>query len=234
MRIIFPDNRNRNPSFERFVQKIPLLIFITSCLAPIVAFLFHYFWSLEILGTLALSVEGIRQHKVWQLITYPLINADSLCLSVPACTDITQRFLIKNVLIFVFFRQATNFVIRKLGALSLLLFFLSQTLICGLATLLLLWLIDSPTPFFGPESLACATVLIWVFLDPEKRLCLPLFPITIARKWGFAMLLGFYFFILLITGSFTVLFSSLLSLGWAMLFCAQKRIPNPYKNFIHF
>lgn len=233
MRIIFPDNRNQSPFIESFVKKIPLFILISSCLAPFFSFFLLYFGKAGILERFALSVYGFQKHEFWQLITYPLISADSLCVTA-TCTEITQRFLAKNILIFVFFRQATNLVVRKLGALSLLLFFLGQILIGGAATLLLMWLMDSSAFFFGPESLACATMLIWVFLDPEKRFSISVFPITVARKWGFIALLGFYFCILLITGSFATLFCSFISLGLATLFCYKKRIPNPYKNFIHF
>lgn len=234
MRIIFPDNRNRHPTLEKIVQNFPYFILVTSCLAPFLSFFFVIFNKPGILETLALSVHGIQLHKFWQFVTYPLVTTDSWHISSLISMEISQRLLIRNILGFIFFYKATNQILRKLGALSTLVFYFIQITIAGILTFFFLWILESPKPLLGPESLICAALLIWVFLDPEQRLEFPFFPLSISRKWGFLILLTLYFFILLLTGASSTFICSILSLCLATYFCHIKHIPNPYKNLIHF
>lgn len=235
MRIIFPDNRDKCPVLETIVKKFPYFVLVTSCLAPFISFFILYIFNKPgIIETFALSIKGIQQHKFWQFITYPLVTANSWCLHEPSCMEISQRLLIRNIFGFIFFYQSTEQILRKLGALSIFIFYCSQILITGALTLFVLWVIDSPKPLLGPESLVCASLLVWVFLDPEKRLSLAFFPISIPRKWGFVILLGLYFFMLMLTGASSTFFCSLFSLCLAAYFCYIKHIPNPYRNLIHY
>ncbi|WP_348662992.1 hypothetical protein [Chlamydia vaughanii] len=230
MRVIFPDKQNKNPLITRVLKQLPSFILVTSCVSPLISYVLKKMFGLPgILETLALSTEGIHKHKFWQFLTYPLITADSLCIHKEKCMEITQRLLIRNVLGFTFFYKATNHLIRKLGSLTFLILISAQILFTGVVIWALLKLFHSSQALFGPECLITSLVLIWVFLDPEQRLGLHPLPITISRKWGFAALIIFYFFILIFSGAFAMFFGSILSMAIGVLFCYKEKIPNPYR-----
>ncbi|ANH78792.1 hypothetical protein [Candidatus Chlamydia sanziniae] len=229
MRVIFPDKHNKLPFLRRVLKQLPFLIFVTSCSAPFIAYMMNKFFCIPgVLETLALSVKGIQKHYFWQFITYPLITADSLSLHQEQSWEITQRLLIRNTLDFLFFYKATNHVMRKLGAFSLLTLIVGQILIIGTVLWGLMKLFHSTQVFFGPESLICALVLVHVFLDAEKRIQLGPTPLTFAKKWGFLLILGFYFCILIFSGAYFIFLATILSLVLSIFFCKKEKIPNPY------
>ncbi|EPP37591.1 hypothetical protein BOKEGFJH_00519 [Chlamydia avium] len=230
MRVIFPDKQDKNPLLTRVLKQLPSFILITSCVSPFVSYVLKKIFGIpSILETLALSTEGIRQHKFWQLITYPLITSDSLRIYNDRCMEITQRLLIRNVLCFIFLYKATQHIIRKLGSTTFLFLLVGQTLLTGITTWILLKLFHSSHALFGPECLISFLLLIWVFLDPEKRLALPTLPVTLSRKWAFVVLSIFYFFILILSGAFPLFFGSIFSMFLGILFCFKEKIPNPYR-----
>ncbi|EPJ25626.1 hypothetical protein CP09DC78_0141 [Chlamydia psittaci 09DC78] len=231
MRVIFPDKHNKNPFLTQVLRQLPSFILITSCISPLLSYLMKRLFGIPgIIETLALSTAGIHKHNFWQFITYPLITADSLCIHKEGCMDITQRLLVRNVLGFTFFYKATNHIIRKLGSITFLILVTSQVLITGVAVWACLKLFHSSQALFGPECLISTLLLIWVFLDPEKRLGLHPFPITLSRKWGFVVLAAFYFLMLLFSGAFALFFGSIFSLMLGVLFCYKEKIPNPYRT----
>lgn len=233
MRVIFPDKQDKSPLLTRVLKQLPLVILITSCLSPFISYILKKIFAVPgILETLALSTEGIQKHQFWQWVTYPLVTADSLRIHSDRCLEITQRLLIRNVLCFIFLYQATYQMIRKLGSSTFLFLVVTQTLLTGIATWAILKLFHSSHALFGPECLISFLLLIWVFLDPEKRLVFPTLPITISRKWAFAILSFFYFFILILSGAFPLLFGSIFSMLLGIMFCYKEKIPNPYR--IHF
>ncbi|MBQ8498507.1 hypothetical protein [Chlamydia sp.] len=231
MRVIFPDKYKHTPFLGRALQQLPLLVLATSCSAPFISFFLQKFFQMRgPVEWLALSVEGINQHYFWQWLTYPLVTADTLKLGDVGSLEITQRLLMRNTLDFILFYKATDTIIRKLGAGRFVFLLTAEVGVIGLTVWAFLWLIDSPQAFFGPESLICALLVVRVFLDPEKRLTLPLFPISLSRKWSFVLLLNFYFLILIIVGAYAALIGSVLSMALSILFCHKENIPNPYRG----
>lgn len=230
MRVIFPDKHDKSPRLTRVLKQLPSFILITSCISPLISYVLKKIFGVPgILETLALSAEGMHKHKFWQLITYPLVTADSLRIYNDRCLEITQRLLIRNVLCFAFLYKSTHHIIRKLGSTTFFFLVVGQTLLTGIATWGLLKLFHSSHALFGPECLISFLLLIWVFLDPEQRLVLPTLPITISRKWAFAILSIFYFLILIFSGAFPLLFGSIFSMLLGVIFCYKEKIPNPYR-----
>ncbi|AGW38206.1 hypothetical protein [Chlamydia pecorum] len=235
MRVIFPDKHNQPSSFCRLLKRLPLCIFISSCVSPVFSYILHKIFRTQgVLEIFALSSQGVQKGYLWQFLTYPFFTADSLCIHKEQCFEITQRFLIRNTLDFLFFYKATDFIIRKLGVWSFLTLVSIQIPSIGFLIWCCMKLFGTPQAFFGPESLICSTMLVWIFLDPEKRLGLGPIPLTISRKWGFLILLGFYFCILIFSGSPLIFLGSILSLGLAWFFCKKEKIPNPYTASLRF
>lgn len=231
MRVIFPDKYKQTPFLGKALKQLPLLVLVTSCSAPFIAFFLQYFFQVRgPIEWLALSVKGIHQHYFWQWLTYPLVTADTLKLGDLRSLEITQRLLMRNVLDFILFYKATDVIIQKLGTGTFVFLLTTQVSIAGISIWAFLWLIGSTQAFFGPESLICALLIVRVFLDPEKRLTLPLFPISLSRKWSFVLLLHFYFLILILSGAYAILLGSVLSMTLAICFCYKENIPNPYRG----
>ncbi|EPP34605.1 hypothetical protein CP10139811_0473 [Chlamydia ibidis] len=230
MRIIFPDKHKKTPFFGRLLKRVPLFVLIISCTAPFVSYVMKkVFGCPGVIETLALSTKGVCEHKFWQFLTYPLVTSDCLSISNERCLEVTQRLLIRNCLDFVLFYKATDHIVRKLGSLPYLALISSQILITGTIVWAALHLLHSSQAFFGPECLIATLVLVWVFLDPEKRLAMYPLPTSLSRKWGFIGLLGFYFFILLVSGAFAVFLGSVISILIGIIFCHKEKIPNPYR-----
>ncbi|WP_201456262.1 hypothetical protein [Chlamydia sp. 17-3921] len=235
MRIIFPDKRNQPLFLCRILKQFPLFIFISSCVSPILSYTLHKLLGApKILEILALSSQGIRKCYLWQFVTYPFLTADSLCIYKEQCFEVTQRFLIRNTLDFILFYKAADQLIRKLGAWNFLKIISVQILCTGVVIWGFMLLFGNTQAFFGPESLICTVLLIRVFLDPEKRLGFGSTILTLSRKWGFLLLLGFYFCILIFSGSYLIFFGSIFSLALALLFCKKEKIPNPYTSSLRF
>lgn len=230
MRVIFPDKRNTHPLLTRLLERLPFVILITTCLSPLASYILKKIFDVTgIIETLSLSASGIYKHKFWQLVSYPLVTADSLCTQHERCLEITQRLLVRNALDFIFLYKALHHIIRKLGSLSCFLLITLQTILTGVAVWLALKLLHSSQALFGPECLISCLMVVWIFLDPEQRLEFRPLPITISRKWAFATLLIFFLFIVLFTGAFALLFGSIVSMALGVLFCRIHNIPNPYQ-----
>ena len=231
MRVIFPDKYTKTPFLGRALKRLPLLVLATSCSAPFIAFFLQYFFQMQgPIEWLALSVKGISQHHFWQWVTYPLVTADTLNLNNSQSLEITQRLLMRNTLDFILFYKATDAIIRKIGMSRFVFLLTTQVGVVGMSIWAFLWLIGSSQAFFGPESLICALLIVRVFLDPEKRLTLPFFPISLSRKWSLVLLLHFYFLILILSGAYAALLGSVLSMALAVFFCYQENLPNPYRG----
>ncbi len=229
MRIIFPD-KYRNSKLGHVLEKIPLIVFLTSCLAPIFSYLASRLFGFPtLIEYLSLSVSGIQKHRFWQFLTYPFVTADTLCIYKEQCVEVSQRLLIRNTLCFIFFYKSTKNIIAKLGPYNFLFFSLAQTLSNGLFIWILFKLCGSSQALFGPECLICSLILISVFLDPEKRTQLGPLPLTVANKWIFLVLLAFYCFLLTVAGAVALLLGSIFSMALAVAFCRKEKIPNPYQ-----
>lgn len=230
MRIIFPD-RDDSPRLGYWLRRLPALVLMTSCSAPLISYIIKKLFALpSLIEFFSLSTAGVQSHQFWQFFTYPLITSDSLTINQWESLEITQRLLIRNTIDFVFFRQATDHLVRKLGARNFLILLVVQVLVTGLVVCGLLWSLRSSQSLLGPESLLCSLLLVWVFLDPERRLSIPVVPLTIARKWGFLFLMAFYFLILAATGAFALFLGSVVSVIISILFCKKEHIPNPYRK----
>ncbi|SPN74108.1 hypothetical protein C10C_0975 [Chlamydia serpentis] len=235
MRVIFPDKHSKFPALSKILKKLPSIVLLTSCIAPFLSYIINkIFGGPNLLEILALSIKGIQKHYFWQFFTYPLITADSLSLDKNQSFEITQRLLLRNIIDFLAFYKGIHHVIRKLGALSVLILISSQILIIGAILWSFMVLIHSSQSFFGPESLICGILIVQIFLDPEKRFTIGPTPLSVSRKWGFVFILGFYYCILIFSGAFLLLIASMLSILLGMLFCKKEKIPNPYITSLRF
>lgn len=230
MRVIFPD-KNENPGMlSRLVKKIPLFILFLTCLSPLISFVMRKIFKMPgILELCALSLRGINLQRYWQFFTYPFVASETLSLGKKASFEITQRFLIRNIVVYLLFSQALDFCVKKFGTLKCLFLMLIQILFTGTFVWALMRFFLSSEAFLGPECLLYTFGTIQTFVDPKKHVQIPIIPIAIPRKWFYMVLSILINIVLLIIRAYTVLAAIIFSTFISIIFCYIEKIPNPFK-----
>lgn len=223
MRVIFPNKTS--PSSSRFTKVlgfIPTAIFVSSVFFPVLNFILPKFGLQAPHEYLGLSVNGIGKGYYWQLISFSFLFSADL--------TITQQFLIKITLVYIVLNSMVRLFIQKLGNIRFVLFWLGQSLIIGVLSLILMRYQQNDTIIYGCIPILAGFTTVGIFLDPDKKVGLPIFPIYFSVKWVALLVLGFVFVVFISQNQWITILNSFLSIILAVLYCKYERLRNPFSS----
>lgn len=136
---------------------------------------------------LSLSWYGIKNFALWQPVSY-------LFVQYTGTSVITLPFLLSLLFNLYMLWIAGSSVVRSVGEIPFLRFYLLSGILVGLLALYTMQLTGHYQLLSGAWPAVLATLTVWTFLNPELELLfLFIFPIKI--KWLFLGLVGAYFLI---------------------------------------
>lgn len=209
---------NKTPPVIRWMIWI---IAIASLLYP----LFTYF-MLDTFKTAApgfwfpLSLIGMKQGYVWQLLTYFFVHSIG--------TSFSIFFLLSLFFHLFLFWFGGCEIANRYGTLKFLLFYLGGGVFAALVALLYFWLFNAHGVLVGSGPPVFALITVWGMLFPNLTLYM-FFALRVAAKWIVLLLLAFSLVFNLFAGEFSAFVGDLSGIIWG--FCIGRyflHLPNPY------
>ena len=180
---------------------LKILIFITICTSLAGAFL------PALQSLFALSLKGIAQFSLWQLLTYAFLPPSGISFGL---------FLHLAFNLYLLWTFGASLLLRS-KTLSFFALYFGGALFGGLAALLPMALFHFPPQFAGSSPPLYAVLVAWMMLNPESELLL-FFSLPVKAAWLILGLLGANLILDLTSGDWTNFLSYLASALFGYLF----------------
>jgi hypothetical protein len=149
---------------HKYIQRI-LIASIVVSLLPTLMRAFHI--HAPVLEWLSLSSYGIREWKLFQIFTFPLLFSFDIRM---------DAFALLGPLFMIFVARLANFFLEMSGAKNLFKFYLGSSLFTFLVLFQLHLFTKAEFIYFGPQPLFYALIAYTLFVLPEMELLFFIFP----------------------------------------------------------
>lgn len=174
---------------------------------------------------LPLSLPGIRQGYLWQLVTYFFIHSVG--------TGFSILFLISLFFHMFLFWFAGSEVASRYYTWRFLLFYFGAGIFSGLVVLLYFFLFQPAGILFGSGPPVYALLTVWGMLYPELELYM-FFLLRVSAKWIVLLFLAISLLFNIFAGDFSHFVGDLAGIIWGFAIGRFVwKLPNPYWGKFH-